>query len=88
MRLNTALVISSITLTVGFIFREAHLWIPVSIMIAALIDLLTRPWYGSNAMGEWVGLSIVLKFIFALVGFYATIGQLVCMGLFAWWLIA
>lgn len=86
MRLNTALVISAITLIVGLIFGEAHLWIPISILIAAVIDLLTRQWYSSNAVGEWVAFSIILKFIFALVGFYATVGQLVCVGLLGWWL--
>ena len=86
MRLNTSIVISAATLIVGLIFGEGHLWIPISILVAATIDLLTRQWYSSNAVGEWAAFSIVLKFVFALVGFYATVGQRACLGLMGWWL--
>jgi hypothetical protein len=88
MRLNTAVVIAGFTLLAGIIFGERHLWIPASILVAGSIDLLTRRWYASDAVGEWMTLSILLKFVFSLIGFYATVGQLACLGLIVWWLVA
>jgi hypothetical protein len=87
MRLNTAIVISGVTLMVGIIFHESPLWIPASVFVAAVVDLLTRRWYSSNAVGEWVAFSITLKFLFSLIGFCATVGQLACFGLMIWWLV-
>ena len=86
MRLNTSIVIAALTLTVGVIFGEKLIWIPISVLVAGIFDLFTRRWYRSNALGEWVGFSITLKFICSLVGFYATIGQLFCLGLTIWWI--
>ena len=87
MPLKPAIVISGVTLVVGIIFRESPLWIPASVLAAGIIDLLTRRWYSSNAVGEWVAVSITLKFLFALIGFCATVGQLACLGLMIWWLL-
>jgi hypothetical protein len=87
MRLNTAMVVSAGTLIAGLVFVEDHLWIPASVLAAAIVGAGTRGWYSSDAVGEWAALSIILKFICALVGFYATVGQLVCVGLIGWWLV-
>ena len=86
MRLNTAIVIATVTLLIGVAFSEHHLWIPISVLCAAVVDLFTRSWTASNHVGEWVALSIIVKFVFALIGLYATLGQLACFGVLAWWL--
>ena len=85
MKLNTSIVVSSITLIIGLLFHFPYLWIPISVIVASFIDLLTRQWVISNRIGSMQNLSAFLKFLLALVGFYAMIGQIVCIALIAWW---
>jgi hypothetical protein len=87
MKFNTAIIISLITLLLGFFFEQLYLWIPLSVLGAGFIDLFTRQWVMSNQIGQMQKLSMTLKSAFALIGFYATIGQVVCIGLIIWWFI-
>ena len=87
MRLNTAIVISLITLLLGFFFEKVYLWVPLSVLVAGIIDLFTRQWVMSDRVGQMQRLSVTLKSLFALTGFYAMIGQVACIGLIIWWFI-
>ena len=87
MRLNTAIVISLITLLLGFFFEKVYLWVPLSVLIAGIIDLFTRQWVMSDRVGQMQKLSVTLKSLFALTGFYAMVGQVACIGLIIWWFI-
>ena len=87
MRLNTAIVISLITLLLGFFFEKVYLLVPLSVLIAGIIDLFTRQWVMSDRVGQMQRLSVTLKSLFALTGFYAMIGQVACIGLIIWWFI-
>jgi len=87
MKLNTAIVISLLTLLLGVFFDQSYLWIPLSTLIAGSIDLFTRQWVMSDRVGEMQKFSMSLKSFFALVGFYAILGQIVCVGLIIWWFI-
>ena len=84
MRLNTAVVIAAVTLIVSLLTGEGPVWIPATVLVAGIVDLLTRSWTSSTRIGA-SGFSIVLKTGFLLVGLYAAIGQIVCVGLMAWW---
>lgn len=86
MKLNTAVVISAATLLAGFFLHQPYLWIPVSVLPAAVVDLYTRQWVMSERLGSAQNLSMFLKMIFAFIGFYAMIGQIVCIILAGWWL--
>lgn len=85
-RINPAIIISfSITL-LGFFFKQPYLWIPLSVLATGIIDLFTRRWVMSDRLGSARTLSIMLKSLFSLIGFYAMLGQIVCIGLAIWWL--
>jgi hypothetical protein len=86
MRLNTAVVVSAFTLLIGGFFSESYLWIPATVLAAGFVDLFTRSWTTSNRIGANTGASIILKFIFLLIGFYAAVGQIACLALLGWWL--
>ena len=85
MRVNTATIISGGITIIGFSTNQPHLWIPMSVFIAGLIDLLTRSWVVSDRIGSARTVSVLLKFFLSLNGFYAMIGQVVCLGLVIWW---
>lgn len=87
MKFNTAIIISFVTLLLGFFFKQPYLWMPLSVLGAGVIDLLTRQWVISDDVGHMQKLSITLKLFFSLIGFYATIGQIACIGLVVWWFI-
>ena len=87
MKLNTAVIISLVTLLLGFFFEQPYLWIPLSVLGAGVVDLLTRQWVTSDRVGRMQGLSMTLKALFALIGFYAMLGQVVCVGLVVWWFV-
>jgi len=86
MRFNTSIIISFITLVLGMILGVIS-WIPVSVLVAGVVDLYTRRWVMSDKLGSAKNLSMSIKFFFALIGFYAMIGQLLCVGLIIWWFI-
>ncbi len=85
MRFNTAIIISLITLGIGFFFHKPLLWLPISILLAGVVDLFTRQWVASDRLGRARNLSMSLKGIFALIGFYGTVGQIACIVLIVWW---
>lgn len=87
MKLNTALVISVITLILGLIFSKPNIFLPVSIVIASIIDLYTRKWVASNRIGSMIKTSVLLKGLFAIIGFYAMAGQFICLFLLIKWFI-
>ncbi len=39
----------------------------------------------SDRVGQMKRLSMALKSLFAMIGFYAMIGQVICIGLIVWW---
>lgn len=86
MRFNTSIVIAGITLLAGVIFQQPHLWIPLSVLAAGIVDLLTRQWVVSDRLGRMKELSALLKMLLALVGFYAMLGQVACVVLIGWWI--
>lgn len=87
MKLSLALIISTLTTTVGLIFSRSPILLPISIVLASIIDINTRDWVRSNKLGRQRTLSISLKIIFSLIGFYAMVGQLLCIWLLIKWFI-
>ena len=88
MRLNNSTVVAGLTLLIGAAFSEGHLWIPMTVLAAGIVDLFTRSWVTSSRVGQWARVSVFIKFVLSLVGLYATLGQLACLGLIGWWLIS
>ena len=86
MRITSALVISAVAVAIGVWLRGPMLWFPVSSLLASIVELLTRRWVASDRYGTALALSATLKLFFALIGFYAVFGQLVCVALVAFWL--
>jgi len=87
-RLNAPTVIAGATLIVGLVFQKGQLWIPATVLAAGLIDLFTRRWVASNRVGKWPNADNFLKFVCALVSFYAIVGQVVCLVLIPVWFLA
>lgn len=87
MKINSAIIIAFVTFLVGFLFGQQYLWIPLSVLIAGFIDLYTRQWVISDRLGSARNLSALTKSLFAVIGFYAMLGQMVCIGLIFWWFI-
>lgn len=80
MKLNTSLVISTLTLIVG-IFLNIPLWIPISVIIASIISLKVSSWVNSERLGSSAVLSSFLKLACSAIMFYAAIGQYICLAL-------
>ena len=87
MRISLAIIISLLTSIIGVIFSKSYIWIPFSFLIASIIELPTRRWVASERLGSWTSVSMIVKFLFALIGFYTLIGQLICIGILFWWFI-
>lgn len=87
MRINIAIVISGITLMLGAILNKSYLWIPLSVLVAGLIDLFTRRWVVSDRLGSAVNISMFLKSFCSLAVLYAMVGEVICVGLIIWWFI-
>lgn len=86
MRLNLAIVVSAITLTVAlFAGRPRLWWLPATVLVAGFVDLATRRWVMSPRLGSARTLSMALKSLCAVIGLYAMVGILVCAGLLVWW---
>lgn len=80
-----ATIIAFITLGIGFFMSASYLWVPGTVLVAGIIDSLTRRWVVSARLGSAVNLSIILKFFLSLIGFYAMIGQIICIVLVFFW---
>ena len=87
MRLTSAILITSLTSVWGLVAGNPFLWLPVTGLIAAVIDLLTRDWVSSSRLGEMEKLSLSLKFVFTLIGTYAMLCQFACVVLMIYWII-
>ena len=85
MKINLAIIISAVVLPIGLFTDKPYLWIPISVLIAGIIDLFTRQWVSSDKLGSSRTFSAILKLFLAEIGFYAMIGQLLCVGLLIWW---
>lgn len=77
-RISSSLVVSVITLVLGIVFQKPGLWLPLSVLTASIIYSVAGTWAKSEKVGSAATLSIVLKLLFNVIGFYATIGQIVC----------
>lgn len=86
MRLNTSIVIAGVTLIAGVVFQQPHIWVPLTVLVAGVIDLFTRQWVMSDRLGSMTELSLFLKMILALIGFYAMLGQFACLVLAGMWI--
>jgi hypothetical protein len=87
MRLTSAILITSLTSVWGLVAGNPYLWIPVTGLIAAVIDLLTLDWVSSSRLGEMQKLSLSLKLVFTLIGTYAILSQFACVILMIYWII-
>ena len=88
MKLNTSIVIAAIAAVVAFVLsRPPCWWVPITVLVAGIVDLFTRAWVMSPRLGSAKTLSMALKSICALFGLYAMIGQLMCVGLVIWWFV-
>lgn len=87
MRFNTAVVIATVTLLIGVARAEAHLWIPLTVLAAGIVDLFTRSWLHSRKRGASSAASEGLRLTLTLIGLYAALGQLACLVLMLVWFI-
>lgn len=87
MKVNSAMLISLPVLLLGYFLNQPHTWIPFTVLLASAVDLLTRKWVSSDKIGTARNLSILVKGLFGLIGFYAMLGQIICLGLVFWWYI-
>lgn len=87
MRLNTSVVISALTFAVGLIWHKFYLWVPASVFAAGLVWLVLGGFASSNKRGSNAVASEGLKLVVNLIGLYATIGQLACIGVLIWWFV-
>lgn len=85
MKITTSIIISAVTLLVGYFFDQTYLWLPLTVLIAGIVEGRTRQWVASNRLGSSTTISVLLKFVFAVIGFYAMIGQVACIGLIIIW---
>lgn len=85
MRISRSIVISFIALVIGFLFNKPLLWLPVTFLLAGIIEVYTRAWVASPRLGQWQNFSMFIKFLMALIGFYTMAGQWACIGLLVWW---
>ena len=84
MRLNTSIVVAAATLAGGLIWREPHLWVPASVLMAGLVWLALGGWAALGKRGANAGASEVPRLTVNLVGLYATLGQVACIVLAVW----
>jgi hypothetical protein len=85
MKLSSPTIISLGTLIAGYAYDKVLIWIPISILAASLIFAPFRGWVMSDRLGTSVNTSMIIKFVLGTVGFYATMGQFLCLGLLVWW---
>ena len=87
MKNSLAIAISLVTVIVGLIFGKPSIWLPISFLVASIIELPTRAWVNSDKLGSMRNLSFMTKTLFAYVGMYASIGQVICaVILFKWFI--
>lgn len=87
MKFSLSLVISLMTLILGLIFQKTGIIVVASVFVASVIDLFTRNWVKSGALGAATSISVVLKFMFSFIGFYAMVGVLISLFYILRWFI-
>lgn len=71
----------------GLVFQKPDLWLPISVLAASLIYQPFSSWAASDKFGANRAASIGLKSGINLIGFFASIGQFVCIfWIFRWFL--
>jgi hypothetical protein len=86
MRLSTSILINAICLIIGILLKEGFLWIPISGLIASLIEVNMRKWVSSDRLGSAIKINVILKFGLSLIGFYSLLSQIACVGVLLYWL--
>jgi hypothetical protein len=87
MRISLATILNSICIGIGLLWSRGPLWIPILGLAMSLITTLTKEWVASDRIGTAVSVSIIIKAIFALIGFIAMLSQLSALGLIGYWLL-
>jgi hypothetical protein len=87
MRLNTSVVISALTFSGGLIWHKLYLWVPASVFVAGLVWLVLGGFASLKKRGSNAAASEGVKLVVNIIGLYATIGQLACIGLLIWWFV-
>jgi len=82
------ILIPLIVLIIGFVFEKSHLWIPISVFPAGIILYFTSNWVTDRTrVGYYKTLSHLLKFVCSLIGIYAMLGTIACIGLLFFWFV-
>lgn len=84
MKISLAIVISLITVVVGLIW-EKSIVLPLSFLLASIVELPTRKWVNSDRLGSMRNSSFIIKSLLTLIGFYALIGQFICVIIIIRW---
>ena len=87
MKITPAIIITGVASAWGLIAGNPFLWLPITALIAGIIDALTRDWVQSPRLGASMNLSIILKFVFTLMGTYAMLSQIACVLLMIYWVV-
>lgn len=87
MKINRSIIISIIAIVIGLLLKTTFLWLPISVLVAGIIDSITRRWVLSDELGSHQKQSILIKFFLSLVIGYASLGQYICLALTTWWII-
>jgi len=83
--LITTLVIRFPCIILGVYFNKPYLWVPISSVIAAIVYAPFHSWCNSSAIGSRVILSISIKTMLSLIGFYASVGSWASYALLIYW---
>lgn len=87
MRISLSTIISCAVLVIGIIFQKDGLWLPISVAVCSVIYTINSPWVLSGKGGSNALLSEGLRLILNIIGFYATVGQFVCLFWLVRWFI-
>jgi len=85
--MTLSLIITLVVGIIGFIFAKDFLWIPISGLVASIIDKYVRNWVQSGKLGIAVNISTLIKFVLSLIMLYATLSMIAAIVLlFVWFL--
>lgn len=87
MKVSLSTILNAVCLSFGLIASREPIWIPVVGLVVSLIATTTRYWVASDRLGRAVKTSIILKGVFALIGFVAMFSQITAVGLTIYWLL-
>jgi hypothetical protein len=85
MKTTTSIIISSATILIGLIIEAPYIWIPISVLIAGIIDIVIRDWVMSDRLGSAQTISTLIKLFFSLAMVYASWGQFICVAITIYW---